>query len=85
VSACGLVVDTSAPWLAANPDRIFSDSTQKEHKKGCLEVKCPLTCENRTITEACRRVPAFCLVEQSGDIHLSNHMDTIIRCKLKCT
>ena len=47
VSTCGLVVDTSAPWLAASPNRIVSDSTQKENKKGCLEVKCPLACEKK--------------------------------------
>ena len=45
VSACGLVVDTSAPWLVASPDRLVLDLTQKEHEKGCLEVKCPLACE----------------------------------------
>ena len=71
VSTCGLVVDTSAPWLAASPDRTVSDSTQKDNKKGCLEVKCPLSCEKITIIEACRTVSAFCLVEQSGHIHLS--------------
>ena len=68
VSTCGLAVDTFAPWLAASPDRIVLDSTQKENKKGCLEVKCPLSCEKITITEACRRISAFCLVEQSGHI-----------------
>lgn len=71
MSACGFVVGTSAPWLAASPDRLVLDFTQKEHEKGCLEVKCPLACEKITITEACRRVSAFYLVEQSGDIHLS--------------
>jgi len=45
VQKCGLVVDTSLPWLAASPDGIISDSSLKEDRQGCLEVKCPLSCE----------------------------------------
>ena len=62
----GLVVDSVETWLAASPDGIVTDPTQKEHKKGCLEVKCPYVCNTTTITDACQQVPAFCLVEQKG-------------------
>ena len=66
---CGLVVDVSLPWLAASPDGIVIDPTQGE---GCLEVKCPLSCETINVEEACRRkVTTFCLIEQDGYIHLS--------------
>lgn len=65
---CGLVVDLSLPWLAASPDGIVIDPTQGE---GCLEVKCPLSCETINVEEACRKVTAFCLIEQDGYIHLS--------------
>jgi len=71
VNTCGLIIDTNDSWLAASPDGIVVDPTEQEHQKGCLEVKCLYVCENRTITEACRQVPAFCLVEHEGLMCLS--------------
>ena len=72
VQKCGLVVDALLPWLAASPDAIVSDPTLKEDSKGCLEVKCPLSCENLSIFKACRTVAAFCLVvERDGNMCLS--------------
>ena len=71
VTKCGLIVDASAPWLAASPDGIVLDPTQGEHKRGCLEVKCPFTCEKMTILDACRQVTAFCLIEKNGKMCLS--------------
>ena len=71
MTKCGLIVDASAPWLAASPDGIVLDPTQSEHKKGCLEVKCPFTCEKMTILDACRQVKAFCLIEKNGKMYLS--------------
>ena len=65
---CGLVVDVSLPWLAASPDGIVMDP---KYGEGCLEVKCPLSCETITVKEACRKVTAFCLIEQDGVISLS--------------
>ena len=59
---CGLV-DVSLPWLTASPDGIVMDP---KHGEGCLEVKCPLSCETITVKEACRKVTAFCLIEQDG-------------------
>ena len=71
VRLCGLVIDSCMHWLAASPDRIVLDSTLSEDNRGRLEVKCPLVCEKKTIVEASRSIPAFCLVEQNGNIHLS--------------
>ena len=65
---CGLVVDTSLPWLAASPDGIVMDPI---HGEGCLEVKCPLSCQTISVEEACRKVTAFCLLEKDGVISLS--------------
>jgi len=46
VQKCGLVIDASLPWLAASPDGIVSDPTLKDDmSQGCLEVKCPFSCE----------------------------------------
>ena len=71
VTKCGLIVDASEPWLAASPDGIVLDPTMSEHNRGCLEVKCPFVCEKMTILEASRQVAAFCLVENSGKMYLS--------------
>ena len=49
VTKSGLIVDASVPWLEGSPDGIVLDPTQSEHKRGCLEVKCPFTCEKMTI------------------------------------
>jgi len=68
---CGLVVDKTLPWLAASPDGIVFDPSEKDNKRGCLEVKCPFSCEKKTVLEANRSVPAFCLIEQGGGIFLS--------------
>ena len=71
VIQCGLVVDKVEFRLAASPDGIVTDLSQPEHKRGCLEVKCPFTCKRISILEACRQVSAFCLVEEKGVMHLS--------------
>jgi len=71
VRACGLVVDKTLPWLAASPDRIVYDPSEKDNQQGCLEVKCPFSCKKRTVLEATRDVPAFCLIEQDGEVFLS--------------
>ena len=71
VQKCGLVVDASLPWLAASPDAIVS-TLKDDMSQGCLEVKCPFSCEKISISEACRTVAAFCLVvEQDGSMCLS--------------
>ena len=49
VGSCGLSVDPSVPWLAASPDAIVVDPTQDHQKRGCLEVKCPYTCEKNCL------------------------------------
>ena len=50
------------PWLAASPDGIVYDYMEKDHKRGCLEVKCPLSCQKVLFTVACKEVQSFCLV-----------------------
>ena len=62
VNSCGLSVDPSMPWLAPSPDAIVVDPTQDYQKRGCLEVKCPYTCEKILFAVASKDVPGFCLV-----------------------
>ena len=71
VRECGLVIDDSLPWLAASPDRIVIDPSKKEKRQGCLEVKCPFSCKEKTILEATRNVSALCLIEQDRGLCLS--------------
>ena len=59
------------PWLAASPDRIVIDPSKKEKRQGCLEVKCPFSCKEKTILEATRNVSALCLIEQDRGLCLS--------------
>ena len=54
VNSCGLSVHPSTPWVAGSPDGIVFDPTEEHYNKGCLEVKCPQTCEKVPITVACR-------------------------------
>ena len=71
VNSCGLSIDPSTPWLAASPDAIVVDPTQKHQKRGCLEVKCPLSCEKMLFVDGCKNISRFCLVLNNGELSLS--------------
>ncbi|XP_039633101.1 uncharacterized protein LOC120543849 [Perca fluviatilis] len=60
VQSCGLFLDERRPWLAGSPDGIVTDSHTGQWLL-CLEVKCPYKHRQRTVEEACRQDPAFCL------------------------
>ena len=70
MESCGLFVSPSEPWLAASPDRIVTDplNSTTQHR-GCLEVKCPILCKQKSIT---RNNSTFCIVENNGKIKLSS-------------
>ena len=56
IQPCGLFVDASIPWLAGSPDGIVTDPTQSiDKQKGCLEVKCPILCENTLMLDVSRK------------------------------
>lgn len=57
---CGLFIDGRRPWLAASPDGIVVDG-DTGRRLLCLEVKCPYKHRNRSVEDACRDDPAFCL------------------------
>jgi len=71
VNSCGLYIDPSVPWLAASPDAIVLDPTQQQQNKGCLEVKCPFSCEKVLFEAACKSISGFCLVLNNGEMSLS--------------
>ena len=70
VNSCGLSVHPSTPWVAGSPDGIVFDPTEERHNRGCLEVKCPQTCEKVPLTVACRDVSGFCLALNNCEMFL---------------
>ena len=69
VESCGLFVSPSEPWLAASPDGIVTNplNSTTQHR-GCLEVKCPILCKQKSITDVSRNNSTFCIVENNGKI-----------------
>uniref|UniRef100_A0A3P9QDN2 Uncharacterized LOC103475265 n=1 Tax=Poecilia reticulata TaxID=8081 RepID=A0A3P9QDN2_POERE len=65
VLECGLFIDGQRPWLAASPDGIVVDA-QSGRRLLCLEVKCPYKHRHRSVEDACRDDPYFCL-QLDGD------------------
>uniref|UniRef100_A0A3B3UJX6 Uncharacterized LOC106951506 n=1 Tax=Poecilia latipinna TaxID=48699 RepID=A0A3B3UJX6_9TELE len=65
VLECGLFIDSQRPWLAASPDGIVVDA-RSGRRLLCLEVKCPYKHRHRSVEDACRDDPAFCL-QLDGD------------------
>ena len=73
MESCGLFVSSSEPWLAASPDRIVTDPLQSTNQcRGCLEVKCPILCKQKSIADVSRDNSSFCIVEKSGKMVLSS-------------
>ena len=71
VQPCDLYI--SLPWLAASPYGIVLDPTQcADKQKGCLEVKCPISCEKSLMLDVCKKNALFCLKEKNGEMQLSS-------------
>ncbi|XP_034021212.1 uncharacterized protein LOC117505777 isoform X2 [Thalassophryne amazonica] len=66
VQNCGLFIDPERPWLVGSPDGIVTD-TQTGQRLLCLEVKCPHKHKDRTVEDACREDPHFCLSLQDNE------------------
>ena len=81
IDACGLYIHSSESWLAASPDAIVTDFFSGGQDRGCLEVKCPLTCEKMTFHNACRAVPSLKMVHKC---FCRKSMHIFTKCKPKC-
>ncbi|XP_039287348.1 uncharacterized protein LOC111052200 [Nilaparvata lugens] len=68
VLPCGLFVDKEHDFLAASPDGLVGGDN-------LIEVKCPKSAENLTISEAVIKVKSFCLEKlRCGNVRLKkNH------------
>lgn len=63
---CGLVVNNEFPFLGASPDGLVCENGET----GLLEIKCPYTARNMTVSEACELLRDFPLQQQDGSIAL---------------
>ena len=85
VQPCGLYVDPSLPWLAASPDGIVLDPTQCADKhKGCLEVKCPISCEKSLMLDVCKRMLCFALRRRTERCKCLVHTLIITKYRQRC-
>lgn len=68
---CGLVINNEFPFLGATPDGKLCDNG----KVGILEIKCPYSARDLTISDACAKIPDFFMQQdQNGTISLrENH------------
>ncbi|XP_021339515.1 uncharacterized protein LOC110440684, partial [Mizuhopecten yessoensis] len=63
---CGFVINKEFSFLGASPDgKVCIDG-----ECGILEVKCPYSARNLTISEACKDVTRFCLEMEGNVINL---------------
>ena len=70
VAECGLIVHPDKGFLAASPDGIVHEV--ESGATGLLEIKCPYTKRNSTLTEACENDDFFCCIANSK-LHLKCH------------
>ena len=84
VTDCGLFVSQQNPWLAATPDGMVTDSSEKP---GLLEIKNPFSKRHMTISEACSSGSTFCLKQERDGTHKLKHTHDYyhqIQCQLHC-
>ena len=63
----GIFISNKDGFLAASPHGILF---RGDEKCGLLEIKCPYSCCNLTVLEACKQVKAFCCEVVNNEIHL---------------
>ncbi|KAM3619822.1 uncharacterized protein V6R79_014096 [Siganus canaliculatus] len=67
VQASGFVINPDYPWIGASPDGLVTCTC---HGDGVLEIKCPFSSKDCTLTESCKD-PSFCLrIEEDGTMTL---------------
>lgn len=72
VNQCGVFIHAGLSYLGASPDRLVTDPNETP-QLGVLEVKCPKSMKNYTISEACGK-KTFCCKQTDGKVYLKkNH------------
>ena len=82
VSQIGIFISTEHPWLAATPDGVVHDPSEPGgHHNGLLEIKCPYSARNKSLTDACKELDRFCCTILNDKVTLKTTHNTIIRSK----
>ena len=80
VTKSGLWIDLNTGWLACSPDGLVWDGN--EQLVGILEIKCPYSAREMTISEACQKISSFSCLSTEGGIKLAHsHNYYIIKCR----
>ena len=66
----GLWIDLNTGWLACSPDGLVWDGN--EQLVGILEIKCPYSAREMTISEACQKISSFSCLSTEGGIKLAH-------------
>ena len=59
-------------FLAASPDGIVT-MAESGVRCGLIEIKCPYSCRNMTVHEACSKVKSFCYENVNGNVKLKHN------------
>ena len=70
VTKSGLWIDLNTGWLACSPDGLVWDGN--EQLVGILEIKCPYSAREMTISEACQKISSFLCLSTEGGIKLAH-------------
>ena len=68
ISKSGIFIYNHDGFLAASPDGIVSATSGE--REGLIEIKCPYSCRNMSVHDACSQVKSFCCEVINGEIHL---------------
>ncbi len=86
VEECGLFISRHNNWLAATPDGMVHDPHSQSETVGLLEIKCPYSCRDLYLGEACEKT-SFCLtLNEKKELKLKNRHDYWyqVQCQLYC-
>lgn len=85
---CGLFISENNNWLAATPDGIANDPSDRD-PSGIIEIKNPFAVRDKTLIEACTSSSSFCLEldKKSNKPQLKRRHDYYfqVQCQLYCT
>ena len=87
VEPCGLFVSVEHPWLAASPDGLVTDPTDRVSPFGLVEIKNPYSSREQTLIEAASSA-SFCLkCDKDNKLSLKRRHDYYyqVQCQLFCT
>ena len=67
VRACGLYISTRYGYIGASPDGLVFDES---NLCGCVEIKCPFSAQDKTVSEACAQTQFYCTLDENNKVTL---------------